>query len=119
MVRATSAVARHKKKKRLLKQAKGFWGDRKNHLRVTKDAVMRAQKYTYVHLKNKKRDFRALWIQRLSAAAKINGISYSKMIHGLKKISCELDRKLLADLAVRDPDGFAVVINQAKTALAA
>lgn len=119
MVRATSAVARHRRKKRLLKQAKGFWGDRKNHLRITKEAVMRAQKYNYIHRKLKKREFRALWITRISAAAKINGISYSKLIHGLGKISFGMDRKILADLAVSDPAAFSQVAEKAKQALAA
>ena len=84
MVRATNAVATHRRKKRLLKQAKGFVGDRKNHLRMTKDAVLRALAYNYRHRKEKKREFRSLWIMRIGAAAKINGISYSKFISGLK-----------------------------------
>jgi len=118
MVRATNAVASHRRKKRLLKQAKGFWGDRKNHLKMTKDAVMRALAFNYRHRKNKKRDFRKLWITRIGAATKIHGISYSKFIHGLKKAGCELDRKMLADMAVRDPQSFAAVVSRAKQALA-
>ncbi|MFQ5729082.1 MAG: 50S ribosomal protein L20 [Waddliaceae bacterium] len=118
MVRATNAVASHRRKKRLLKRAKGFWGDRKNHLRMTKDAVMRALAFNYIHRKQKKRDFRRLWITRIGAAAKINGISYSKFIQGLKKARCELDRKMLADMAVRDPQSFEAVVNRAKQALA-
>jgi len=118
MVRVTNAVASHRRKKRLLKRAKGFWGDRKNHLKMTKDAVMRALAFNYRHRKNKKRDFRRLWITRIGAAAKIQGISYSKFIYGLKKARCELDRKMLADMAVKDPQSFAVVVNHAKQALA-
>jgi len=118
MVRVTNAVAAHRRKKRILKQAKGFWGDRKNHLRITKEAVMRALAFSWIHRKQKKRNFRSLWIQRLSAAAKIHGISYSKFINGLKKAQCELDRKVLADMAVRDPDGFARVVELSKKALA-
>lgn len=118
MVRATNAVATRRRKKRLLKRAKGFWGDRKNHLKMTKDAVMRALAFNYVHRKQKKRDFRKLWITRLSAAAKIHGVSYSKLIHGLKKSRCELDRKMLADMAISDPDGFRQVVSRAKEALA-
>jgi len=118
MVRATNAVASHRKKKRLLKLAKGFWGDRKNHLRMTKDAVMRALAFNYRHRKNKKRDFRRLWITRIGAATKIHGMSYSKLVHGLKKAGCELDRKMLADMAVRDPQSFAAVVSHAKQALA-
>lgn len=118
MVRVTNAVATHRRKKRLLKQAKGFWGDRKNHLRMTKDAVMRALAFNYVHRKDKKRNFRSLWITRIGAATKIHGISYSKFIFGLKKTGCELDRKMLADMAVRDPQSFALVVNRAIEALA-
>jgi large subunit ribosomal protein L20 len=118
MVRVTNAVASHRRKKRLYKLAKGFVGDRKNHLRLTSGAVMRAMAYNYAHRKQKKRNFRSLWIMRINAAAKINGISYSKFIYGLKKARCELDRKMLADMAVRDPNAFAAVVGHAKQALA-
>lgn len=117
MVRITNAVASHRRKKRVLKRAKGFVGDRKNHLRLTQEAVMRALAYNYRHRKLRKRDFRSLWIQRIGAAAKIHGISYSKFIFGLKKARCELDRKVLADLAIRDPSSFAAVVSRAKEAL--
>lgn len=118
MVRATNAVASHRRKKRMLKQAKGFVGDRKNHLRLTSDAVLRALAYNYRHRKERKREFRSLWIMRISAGAKINGISYSKFIHGLKQAKCELDRKVLAEMAIRDPGSFAAVAGHAKAALA-
>lgn len=118
MVRATNAVASHRRKKRLYKLAKGFVGDRKNHLRLTSDAVMRALAYNYRHRKLRKREFRSLWITRISAAAKIHGISYSKFIYGLKKAKCELDRKILSEMAIHDPMGFAAVIGRAKEALA-
>jgi large subunit ribosomal protein L20 len=118
MVRTTNSVPSHRRKKRLRKLAKGFVGDRKNHLRLTGDTVMKALSYKYVHRKHKKRDYRSLWITRIGVAAKINGMSYSKFMHGLKKAGCELNRKLLADLAVRDPGSFASVVGQAKTALA-
>lgn len=118
MVRVTNAVASHRRKKRLLKQAKGFVGDRKNHLRLTSDAVLRAMAYNYRHRKERKRDFRSLWIMRIGAAAKINGISYSKFICGLKKAKCELDRKVLSEMAIRDPSSFAAVAGRAKQALA-
>lgn len=117
MVRVTNAVASHRRKKRLLKQAKGFVGDRKNHLRLTSDAVLQAMAYNYRHRKEKKREFRSLWIMRIGAAAKINGISYSKFINGLKKAKCELDRKVLAEMAIHDPSGFAAVAGDAKKAL--
>lgn len=118
MVRVTNSVASHRRKKRMLKQAKGFVGDRKNHLRLTSDAVLRAMAYNYRHRKEKKRDFRTLWIMRIGAAAKINGISYSKLIGGLKKAKCELDRKVLAEMAIHDPTSFTAVANHAKAALA-
>ncbi len=118
MVRATNAVASHRRKKRLFKLAKGFVGDRKNHLRLTSDAVMRALAYNYRHRKLKKREFRRLWITRISAAAKIHGLSYSKFIYGLKKAKCDLDRKILSEMAIHDPSAFAAVAGHAKKALA-
>ncbi len=118
MVRVTNAVATHRRKKRLLKQAKGFVGDRKNHLRLTANAVMSAMAFNYRHRKLKKRDFRRLWTMRLGVAAKINGMSYSKLIHGLKKAKCLLNRKMLSDMAISDPSSFAVVAGAAKKALA-
>ena len=118
MVRVTNAVASRKRKKRIFKQAKGFVGDRKNHLRLTSDAVMRAMAFNYRHRKQNKRNFRSLWIVRIAIAAKINGISYSKMIDGLKKAGCDINRKMLADLAVHDPVCFADIANTAKVALA-
>lgn len=118
MTRVTNALPRKKRKKRLLKQAKGFWGDRKNHLGVTKDAVMKAMEHNYNHRKQKKRDFRSLWIVRISSAAKIHGISYSKLINGLKKANCMIDRKMLADLAISDINAFGSLVQSAKQALA-
>lgn len=118
MVRVTNAVSHHRKRKRLMKQAKGFVGDRKNHLRLTSDAVMSAMAFNYRHRKERKRDFRKLWIIRIGVAAKINGISYSKFINGLQKAGCTLNRKMLSDMAIRDPNSFAAVAGKAKEALA-
>lgn len=118
MVRATNAVASHRRKKRMYKLAKGFVGDRKNHLRLTSGAVMRAMASNYAHRKQKKRDYRRLWIMRLNAAARINGISYSKFMYGLKRAQCDLNRKILAEMAISDPNGFAEVVGFAKKALA-
>jgi len=118
MVRVTCAVASRKRRKKIIKRAKGFWGDRKNHLRITKEAVTRALANNYRDRKRKKRDFRTLWITRISIAAKINGISYSKFINGLLKAKITLNRKVLADMALRDPSGFAHVVTKAKEALA-
>ena len=117
MSRATNAVASHRRKKRLRKQAKGFVGDRKNHLRLTSGAVLRAMAFNYVHRKHNKRNFRKLWITRIGVASKIHGISYSRFIHGLKKANCELNRKILAEMAIRDPSGFSTVVDRAKQAL--
>lgn len=118
MVRVTNAVATHRRKKRLLKQAKGFVGDRKNHLRLTSDAVMSAMAFNYSHRKQRKRDFRKLWTIRIGVGAKINGMSYSKFINGLKKAGCSLNRKMLSEMAIRDPGSFAAVAGAAKQALA-
>ncbi|MCI5052920.1 MAG: 50S ribosomal protein L20 [Simkaniaceae bacterium] len=118
MVRATCAVARKKRKKRLFKRAKGFWGDRKNHIRLTLDAVMKAMAFATEHRKKKKSDFRQLWIQRIGVAAKMNGLSYSRLIDGLTKAGCKIDRKMLSELAVNDPKAFAAVAQTAKSALA-
>lgn len=119
MVRATNAVATHRRKKRLLKRAKGFVGDRKNHLRLTSDAVMSAMAFNYKHRKQKKRDFRRLWTVRIGVAAKINGISYSRFINGLKRAGCVINRKMLSDMAIRDPNSFAAIAGTAKQALVA
>ena len=118
MARVTCAVASRKRRKRILKLAKGFYGDRKNHIRLTKDAVMKALAYNYIHRKKKKSDFRRLWIIRINVAAKINGMSYSKFMYGLKKAKCLVNRKVLADLAINDPTVFTEIANNAKKALA-
>lgn len=114
MVRATSAPASRRRRKRMFKQAKGFFGDRKNHVRQTKNAVMTAMANSYRHRKLKKRDFRSLWITRIGVAAKANGISYSRLIQGLKKANIDLNRKMLADMAMNDPSAFTAVAVKAK-----
>ena len=119
MVRVTNAVAANRRRKRLMKLAKGFVGDRKNHIRLTNDAVLSSLAFHTKHRKLKKRDFRKLWIQRLGVGAKINGLSYNNLISGLKKAGCLLNRKMLSDMAIRDPNGFATVAGMAKKALAA
>lgn len=119
MVRAKPAVASHRRRRKVIRQAKGYWGDRKNHIRLASMAVMRSLAFSYRHRKHNKRNFRRLWIVRIGIAAKMNGISYSKFIDGLHKAGCELDRKVLADLAVRDPGAFASIAEVAKAAHAA
>lgn len=118
MVRVTRSLSTHRRRKRLLKLAKGFVGDRKNHIKLSKDAVMSALAFNYRHRKQKKRDFRTLWIVRIGVAAKINGLSYSRLIQGLTKSGCGLNRKMLSEMAIRDPDSFALVAGEAKKALA-
>ena len=117
MVRVTNAVYSNHKRKRLMKQAKGFVGDRKNHRRLTSNSVLQAMAFNYRSRKQKKRDFRSLWINRISVGAKINGISYSKLIAGLIKAGNSLNRKMLSEMAIHDPAGFAAVASQAKLAL--
>ena len=114
--RGVTAKARHKK---VLKQAKGYRGARSRIFKVAKQAVDKAGQYAYRDRRQRKRQFRALWIARINAAARDNGLSYSRMIAGLNKASVELDRKVLADLAVNDKAAFTALANQAKEALAA
>lgn len=114
--RGVTARARHKK---VLKAAKGYRGRRGNVFRIAKQAVMRAGQYAYRDRRNKKRTFRALWITRINAACRELGVTYSAFIAGTKKASIELDRKVLADMAVNDKAGFAAIVAQAKSALAA
>lgn len=118
MVRITNAVAARRRTKKLLKRCKGFYGDRKNHLKLSKDALMSALAFNYKHRKLRKRDFRSLWITRIGVAAKINGLSYSKLMNGLQRIGCALNRKVLADLAIRDPGAFSALAGSAKQGLA-
>ena len=113
--RGVTARARHKK---VLKLSKGFRGRRNNVYRVAKQAVIKAGQYAYRDRRTKKRVFRALWIARINAAARNNDMTYSQFIHGLKKASIEMDRKVLADLAVFDKPAFAAIVAQAKAALA-
>ncbi|NGM87929.1 50S ribosomal protein L20 [Parapusillimonas sp. SGNA-6] len=114
--RGVTARARHKK---VIKAAKGYRGRRGNVFRIAKQAVMKAGQYAYRDRRNKKRTFRALWITRINAACRELGVTYSVFIAGTKKASIELDRKVLADMAVNDKAGFAAVVAQAKAALAA
>lgn len=113
--RGVVARARHKK---VLKQAKGYYGARSRVFRVAKQAVIKAGQYSYRDRRQRKRQFRALWIARINAAARLNGLSYSRFIAGLKKAEIEIDRKVLADLAVYQQAAFAAVVEKAKAALA-
>ena len=115
MPRSRNSVASRSRRKKVLKQAKGYWGGRSRLFRTAREAVNRAQSYAYRDRRVRKRDFRRLWIARINAAARINGISYSQFIHGLSIAGVEVNRKMLADLAVHDPAGFTALVEQAKT----
>jgi len=117
MPRVKRGTKRADKRRKILKAAKGFFGARSKAHRVAKEAVERAQAYAYRDRRQRKRQFRRLWIARVNAAARANGLSYSRLIDGLKKAGSELDRKVLADLAVHDPQAFAKVAECAKGAL--
>ncbi|MBR1874329.1 MAG: 50S ribosomal protein L20 [Eubacterium sp.] len=118
MARIKGGLNAKKKHKRVLKLAKGFRGARSKQYRVAKQSVMRALEESYTGRKQKKRQFRQLWIARINAAARINGLSYSKFMYGLKLAGVEVNRKMLSEMAVSDPDGFAQLVETAKSKLA-
>lgn len=117
MPRTKHSVASHRKKKKILKRAKGFRGARSKLHRTAKESVNKALQYSYRDRKTKKRNFRRLWISRINAAARINGISYSRLIGGLKKADIEIDRKILSEIALKDNKGFEKLVETAKKAL--
>ena len=117
MARVKGALATRKRRKKTLKLAKGYFGAKSKLFKTAKEAVMKSGNYAYVGRRLKKRDFRRLWITRISAAAKINGMNYSTFMNGLKKAGVQLNRKMLADLAVNDAAGFATLAETAKKAL--
>ncbi|HYH69797.1 MAG TPA: 50S ribosomal protein L20 [Methyloceanibacter sp.] len=116
MSRVKRGVTSHARHRKVLKQAKGYYGRRKNTIRVAKQAVEKAGQYAYRDRKVKKRTFRSLWIQRINAAARANGLTYGRLIDGLKKAGIELDRKVLADIAVREPQTFKGLVEAASQA---
>jgi large subunit ribosomal protein L20 len=111
MPKANNAVASKARRKRILKKAKGFWGSRGNVLTVVKHAVDKAEQYAYRDRRAKKRTFRSLWIMRINAAARLNGTTYSKLVDAMNKKNVEIDRKSLAEIAVRDPAAFTKIVN--------
>ncbi len=119
MPRVKRGVASRARRKKVLKQAKGYYGARSRQFRVAKQAVIKAGQYAYRDRRQKKRQFRALWIVRINAAAREHGLSYSRMIHGLSMAEIEIDRRVLADLALHQREAFAALAESAKTALAA
>lgn len=118
MARVKRGVIARRRHKKVLKQAKGYYGARSRVFRVAKQAVIKAGQYAYRDRRQRKRQFRALWIARINAEARVNGLSYSKFINGLKKADVEIDRKVLADIAVHDKVAFAAIAEQAKASLA-
>jgi large subunit ribosomal protein L20 len=117
MARVKRGVVAGKRHKKVLDKAKGYYGARSKVYRVAKQAVIKAGQYAYRDRRQRKREFRALWITRINAAARLHGLSYSRLINGLRHADIDVDRKVLADIAVHDPDGFAAIANQAKAAL--
>jgi large subunit ribosomal protein L20 len=118
MARVKRGVTSHAKHKKVFKAAKGFYGRRKNTIRIAKQAVEKANQYAYRDRKNRKRTFRALWIQRINAAVREHGLTYGRFINGLGRAGVAVDRKVLADLAVREPVAFRALVDQARNALA-
>ena len=117
MARIKGGLNAKKKHNRVLKLAKGYRGARSNQYRVAKQSVMRALTSSYSGRKERKREFRKLWITRINAAARINGLSYSKLMHGLKVANIDINRKMLSEIAISDPKGFTMLVEQAKKAL--
>ncbi|WP_018126355.1 50S ribosomal protein L20 [Balneola vulgaris] len=113
MPRSSNLVASRRRRKKILNQAKGYWGKRKNVYTIAKNAVEKGLQYQYRDRKNRKRTFRRLWIVRINAAARINGISYSRLMHAMKEKDMQINRKVLADLAVHDADAFAAIVKEA------
>ncbi|NLV87743.1 MAG: 50S ribosomal protein L20 [Tissierellia bacterium] len=114
MARVKRAVNAKKRHKKILKQAKGYYGAKSKLFRVANQAVMKSLNYAYIGRKQRKRDFRKLWITRINAAARLNGMSYSKFINGLKKANIQINRKMLSEMAIHDPEGFAKLVEIAK-----
>lgn len=117
MARIKGAMMTRKRRNKTLKLAKGYWGSKSKHFKMAKQAVMKSGNYAYVGRKQKKREFRQLWITRISAACKMNGINYSRFMNGCKKAGITLNRKMLSEIAIHDAAGFTAIVEQAKAAL--
>ena len=117
MARVKGAMMTRKRRKKILKAAKGYWGAKSKHFKMAKQAVLKSGNYAFAGRKMKKRDFRRLWISRISAQAKVNGMNYSTFMHGLKKAGVDLNRKMLSELAIADKAAFAALVETAKAAL--
>lgn len=114
MARVKGAVTTRNRRKKVLKLAKGYWGAKSKHFKMAKQAVMKSENYAYIGRRQKKRDFRRLWITRISAACRMNGINYSTFMNGLKKSGINLNRKMLSEIAIADAQGFAKLVEQVK-----
>ena len=117
MARVKGAMMTRKRRKKVLKLAKGYWGAKSRHFKMAKQAVMKSGNYAYIGRKQRKRDFRRLWITRIFAACRINGINYPTFMNGLKKAGVTLNRKMLSEIAIADPAGFTALVEKAKAAL--
>ncbi len=117
MARVKGALSTRKRRNKILKLAKGYWGARSKHFKMAKEAVMKSGQYAYIGRRQKKRDFRRLWIARISAGCKLNGTNYSTFMNGLKKAGIELNRKMLSEIAIADPAAFTALVEKAKAAL--
>ena len=117
MARVKGAMMTRKRRNKVLKAAKGYWGAKSKHFKMAKQAIMKSGNYAFIGRKQKKRDFRRLWITRISAQAKVNGMNYSTFVCGLKKAGINLNRKMLSEIAIADKDAFAALCEQAKAAL--
>ena len=117
MARVKGAIMTRKRRKNILKAAKGYWGAKSKHFKMAKQAVLKSGNYAFAGRKQKKRDFRTLWIARISAQAKVCGMNYSTLMHGLKLAGIDLNRKMLAEIAVYDKEAFAAICEKAKAAL--
>lgn len=117
MARVKGAMMTRKRRKKVLKLAKGYWGSKSRHFKMAKQAVMKSGNYAYIGRKQRKRDFRRLWITRISAACRMNGINYSNFMNGLKKAGVTLNRKMLSEIAIADPAAFTALVEKAKAAL--
>ena len=116
MARVKGAMMTRKRRNKILKMAKGYWGSKSKHFRVANQAVMKSLSYAYTGRRLKKRDFRSLWITRISAACKMNGMNYSTFMHGLKVAGIEINRKMLSEMAINDPKSFAALVETVKNA---
>lgn len=117
MARVKGAMMTRKRRKKTLKLAKGYWGAKSKHFKMANQAVMKSLKYAYIGRKRKKRDFRRLWITRISAQCKVNDMNYSRFMNGLKKANINMNRKMLSELAVHDKEAFKILVEKAKASL--